>query len=46
MAIVRVLLEKGAEIESKDNTDRTPLSWVVEAGNKAAAKLLRDVGAC
>jgi ankyrin repeat protein len=35
-AVVRLLLEKGADVESKNGEDgRTPLSWAVERGHEA-----------
>ena len=40
-AVVRLLLDKGADIESKDyNRGRTPLSWAAENGHEAVVKLL------
>ena len=44
-AIVQLLLEKGAEIEAKDNYGRTPLSWAAENGHEATVKLLLEKGA-
>ena len=44
--VMRLLLDKGAELESKDKADgRTPLSWAAESGHKAAVKLLLEKGA-
>ncbi|KAL2839099.1 hypothetical protein BJY01DRAFT_29180 [Aspergillus pseudoustus] len=43
--VARFLLEKGAEIESKDNNGRTPLSWAARNGHKAVIKLLQENGA-
>jgi ankyrin repeat protein len=44
--IVKLLLEKGAEIESKDDEyGRTPLSWAAKNGHKEIVKLLLDKGA-
>ena len=43
--VVKLLLEKGADLESKDNNGRTPLTWVVEKRNKAVVKLLLKKGA-
>jgi ankyrin repeat protein len=34
-AVVKLLLEKGAELESKDKDGRTPLSWAAENGHEA-----------
>ncbi|KAF2689661.1 hypothetical protein K458DRAFT_384295, partial [Lentithecium fluviatile CBS 122367] len=33
--VVRLLLEKGADMESQDNNGRTPLSWAVGKGSEA-----------
>ncbi|KAL1895475.1 hypothetical protein Sste5346_005283 [Sporothrix stenoceras] len=44
-AIVKLLLEKGADIDSKDNCGQTPLSWVAERGREAVVKLLLENGA-
>ncbi|KAI0533751.1 hypothetical protein GGR58DRAFT_96693 [Xylaria digitata] len=46
-AVVRLLLEKGANLESKDNDKygRTPLSWAAEKGYKRVVKLLLEKGA-
>ena len=44
-AIVKLLVEKGAELESKDNDGRTSLSWAVEIGREAVVKLLVEKGA-
>ena len=43
--MVKVLLEKGAEIESKDKDGRTPLSWARKGGDEGAVKVLLDKGA-
>ena len=43
--VVRLLLEKGAELESKDNYGRTPLSRAAENGHEAVVKLLLEKGA-
>jgi ankyrin repeat protein len=38
---VKLLLEKGADVESKGRGDgRTPLSWAAENGHEAVIKLL------
>ncbi len=40
-AVVRLLLEKGAELESKDKKNgRTPLLWAARNGHEAVVKLL------
>ena len=44
-AVVKLLLEKGAELETKDNYSRTPLSWAAEKGYEAVVKLLLEKGA-
>jgi ankyrin repeat protein len=45
-AVVKLLLEKGAELETKDNyRGRTPLSWAAEKGHEAVVKLLLEKGA-
>ena len=43
--VVRLLLEKGADLESKDNYRRTPLSYAAENGRDTVVKLLVDKGA-
>jgi ankyrin repeat protein len=42
---VTLLLEKGAELETKDNNGQTPLSWAAERGHEAVVTLLLDNGA-
>ena len=45
-AVVKLLLEKGAELETKDeNYVRTPLSWAARYGHEAVVKLLLEKGA-
>jgi ankyrin repeat protein len=45
-AVVKLLLEKGAELDSKDNIyGRTPLSWAAKTGREAVVKLLLEKGA-
>ena len=41
-AVVKLLLEKGAEVEpkEKDMVRRTPLPWAAENGNETVMKLL------
>jgi ankyrin repeat protein len=45
-AVVKLLVEKGTELESKDNQySRTPLLWAAMDGHEAVVKLLVDKGA-
>jgi ankyrin repeat protein len=45
-AVVKLLLEKGAELETKDKDyGQTPLSWAVKSGHEAVVKLLLEKGA-
>ena len=44
-AVVKLLLEKGADMESKDKDGRTSLSWAAQNGNEAVVKLLLEKGA-
>jgi ankyrin repeat protein len=45
-AVVKLLLEKGADMESKDaEYGQTPLSWAAESGHEAVIKLLLGEGA-
>ncbi|PQE24784.1 ankyrin repeat and SAM domain containing 6 protein [Rutstroemia sp. NJR-2017a BVV2] len=44
-AIVKLLLEKGAELETKSTSGQTPLSWAAGNGNEAIVKLLLEKGA-
>lgn len=43
-AVVKLLLDKGAELETKSNTGWTPLSWAAWSGHEAVVKLLLDTG--
>jgi ankyrin repeat protein len=43
--VVKLLLEQGAEPESKDNMGWTPLLYAVERGHEAVVKLLLEKGA-
>ncbi|KAJ4177996.1 hypothetical protein NW767_014966 [Fusarium falciforme] len=36
--------EKGADVEAKDESGRTPLSWATARGDEAVVKLLLDTG--
>ncbi|RKL09689.1 hypothetical protein BFJ70_g16644 [Fusarium oxysporum] len=40
VAVVQQLLEKGADVEAKDNLGRTPLSWAAEMGHEGVVALL------
>jgi len=44
-AVVKLLLEKGAKIETKSKYGLTPLSWAAESGHELVVKLLLDKGA-
>ena len=44
-AVVKLLLEKGADVECKSNDGRTPLWWAAEKGHEAVVKLLLEKGA-
>ncbi|KAF7507240.1 hypothetical protein GJ744_010798 [Endocarpon pusillum] len=45
-AVVKLLLEAGAEKEAKDNQyDQTPLLWAAQNGREAVVKLLLEAGA-
>ena len=45
-AVAKALLDKGADLESKDTEyGRTPLSWAAGNGHEAVVKLLVDKGA-
>jgi ankyrin repeat protein len=44
-AVVKLLLDKNADVESKDTNGRTPLSWAAEEGHEAVVKLLLDKNA-
>jgi ankyrin repeat protein len=43
--VVKLLLEKGAELETESNNGRTPLLWAAERGHEAVVKLLLEKGA-
>jgi ankyrin repeat protein len=44
-AVVKLLLEKGAELEAKDSSGWTALIWAAEKGHEAVVKLLLKKGA-
>jgi ankyrin repeat protein len=43
--VVKLSLEKGAELECKNAESRTPLSLAAEMGHEAVVKLLLEKGA-
>lgn len=43
--IVKLFLEKGADVESRDGIGGTPLSWAAGNGHEATVKLLLEKGA-
>ena len=43
--VVKLLLEKGAELESKDKYGKTPLSLAAEMGHEAVVMLVLEKGA-
>lgn len=43
-AIVRLLLDKGAATEAKDNSGMTPLLWTALHGHEAILQLLLENG--
>lgn len=44
-AVVNLLIEKGAHVDSKDTDDWTPLLWAAQSGNEAVVRLLLGKGA-
>jgi ankyrin repeat protein len=40
--VVKLLLKKGAELETEDGYGQTPLAWAAENGHKAVVKLLLE----
>jgi ankyrin repeat protein len=44
-AVVKLLLERGAQVEVTDRYGRTPLLWAIEKGHEAVVKLLLEKGA-
>jgi ankyrin repeat protein len=44
-AASRLLLDYGADIESKNDSYRTPLSYAAQNGHKAVVRLLLEKGA-
>lgn len=43
--VVKLLLEKGVDLESQDKIGRTPLFWAIEEGNEEMVKILLEKGA-
>lgn len=43
-AVVRLLLDRGADIEAKANSGRTPLSYATKNRHEAVVKLLESHG--
>jgi ankyrin repeat protein len=43
--VVKQLLDKGADIDTRDKDGQTPLSWAVENGHDAVVKQLLEKGA-
>jgi ankyrin repeat protein len=41
-AVVKLLLERGAELEAEDNKGRMSLSWAAENGHESVVKLLLE----
>ena len=41
---MKLLLEEGAELETKDKYSRIPLSWAIESEYEAVVKLLLEKG--
>jgi len=44
--VVKLLLEKGAELETKSNNGQTPLLWAAKKGHAMMVKLLLEKTAC
>ncbi|CZR67104.1 uncharacterized protein PAC_17003 [Phialocephala subalpina] len=44
-AVVKLLLEKGTELETKDSSGQTPLLYAAKNGHEAVVKLLLEKGA-
>ena len=44
-AVVKLLFEKGADLDSEDRQGQTPLSLATEKGHEAVVKLLLEKGA-
>ena len=42
---MKLLLDKGAELETKDDSSQTPLSWAARNGHEAVVRLLLNNGA-
>ncbi|KAL5346637.1 hypothetical protein ACLOAV_008344 [Pseudogymnoascus australis] len=44
-SVVKLLLEKDAEVDTKDSSSRTPLFWAAEKGYEVVEQLLLTRGA-
>ena len=44
-ALVRLLLERGADVEAKDRGGETALIYAAESGHEAVVRLLKSAGA-
>jgi ankyrin repeat protein len=44
-AVVRLLLEKGADVKARDSYGRTALHWAASSGHEAVVRLLLEKGA-
>jgi ankyrin repeat protein len=42
---VRLLLERGADVEAKDKEGGTALNWAAGLGHEAVVRLLKSAGA-
>jgi ankyrin repeat protein len=41
-AMIRLLLEEGADVDYQDGRGRTPLSWATEKGHEGVVCLLKS----
>jgi len=44
-AVVRALMEAGADVNKATDYGSTPLFWAAQNGHEAVAQLLKDAGA-
>lgn len=42
MSLVQLLLERGAEVNSRDQDGQTPLSWAAEKGRESVVQVLLE----